>query len=335
MILVTGGTGHIGNVLIRRLLSLGEKVRVLILPGEDCASIYGLDVDCIEGNVLDPISLTNAFQGIRDVYHLAGMISIMPGWNQIVRQVNLDGTRNVLQAARDTNIRRLIYTSSIHALNRAPHGITIDEDIPFDPLHAISAYDQSKAEASLAVMEASRQGLNAVIACPTGVIGPYDFRGSEMGQVILDAMKNRPQFTIDGSYDFVDVRDVAEGLIQAGKKGRSGESYILSGERITINWLVQVVQKLAGVKNTIMQIPMGLARFIANFAPSYYRLTRTRPRFTPYALATIESNSVISNNKARRELGYSPRSLSETVADTVRWYRENRAFLKHTNLVRL
>jgi dihydroflavonol-4-reductase len=320
MILVTGGSGHIGNVLVRKLVATGEKVRALILPGEDCSSLDGLDIERVEGNVINPLTLQRAFKGVQDVYHLAGIISIMPGHNPMVRRVNLDGTTNIIHAAHEAGIHRLIYTSSIHALNRAPHGTTINESIPFDPVHAISAYDRSKAEASLAVLEAAHQGLNAVIVCPTGVIGPYDFRGSEMGQIIRDAMNNKPQLCVNGAYDFVDVRDVADGLIQAATKGRQGESYILSGERITITWLVQVVQKLVGLKSIIFQIPMGLARFAANFAPFYYRLSRTKPRLTPYAIATVESNSVISNNKARHELGYTPRALTQTIRDTVSWF---------------
>jgi dihydroflavonol-4-reductase len=323
MITVTGATGHIGNVLVRRLIDQGVRVRALVPPGEDSIPLDGLAVELVEGDVLDLRALQQAFKGAQVVYHLAGMISIMPGVNEMVRRVNLEGTKNVLKAARQEGVRRLVYTSSIHALQRVPHGITIDEKIPFDPVNAISAYDQSKAAASLAVQEAIREGLDAVIACPTGVIGPYDFRRSEMGQLILDAMQTRRQLYVEGAYDFVDVRDVAEGLIQTSEKGRRGESYILSGEQITVDWLISTVQCLAGAPARLLKIPMGLARFVARFTPPYYQLTRKRPRFTPYALETVISNSVISNNKARRELSYAPRPLTETLSDTVRWLRAN------------
>lgn len=323
MILVTGATGHIGNVLVRELLIRGENLRVLTLPGEDCTPLSGLDVEQVEGDVLDLDSLCRAFQGVRDVYHLAGVISIMPGRNEVVKRVNVMGTRNVIHAAREQGIRRLVYTSSIHALERAPHGITIDEAIPFDPRNAISAYDQSKAQASLDVLEAVRQGLDAVVVCPTGVIGPYDYRRSEVGQVILDAMEDKPQLCMDGAYDFVDVRDVAQGLILSCEKGRCGESYILSGERLDVIWLIHTVQRVAGVRSALLKIPMWLAHFCAYFAPQYYRLSRAKPRFTPYMLETVTSNCVISSAKARQELGYAPRDLRETIADTVNWFMEN------------
>ena len=224
MNLVTGATGHIGNVLVRELLKRGQTVRAMIMPGEDTAPLHGLSVELVEGDVLDFCSLMAAFEGVEVVYHLAGLISIMPGKDALVQTVNVLGTRNVIQAARLAGVRRLVYTSSIHAFQRVPHGILIDESIPFDPQHAISAYDHSKAQASLEVLKAVETGLDAVIACPTGVIGPYDFRRSEMGRLIADCLGNKPLFYVDGAYDFVDVRDVAAGLILAGQHGRTGHT---------------------------------------------------------------------------------------------------------------
>lgn len=250
------------------------------------------------------------------------MISILPGRDKTVERVNVDGTRNVLEAVRQAGVRRLVYTSSIHALQRAPHGVIIDEKMPYDPQQAISAYDQSKAQASLEVLHAARQGLDAVIACPTGVIGPFDFRRSEMGQLIYDAMQARRQLCVSGAYDFVDVRDIARGLALARGKGRRGESYILSGERLELEWLIQAVQRLAGVRPALFGLPLWLARLAARFAPLYYLLAQRKPRLTPYALETVKSNCVISCARARRELGYSSRELCETLADTVRWFRD-------------
>jgi len=327
MILITGATGHIGNVLVRKLLARGEKVRALILPGEDCTSLNDLELERIEGDVLDLPSLRRAFRGTRLIYHLAGIISIMPGKNPIVQRVNVQGTRNVIRAAYEAGVQRLVYTSSIHALFKSPHGTTIDENTPFDPEYTLGAYDQSKAEASLLVMDAACLGMDTVIVCPTGVIGPYDFRGSEMGNLILDAMQSKPQFCVDGAYDFVDVRDVAEGMILACEKGHRGESYILSGERLEVAGLMTIVQKVSGIRNRLIKIPMALARFAALFSPLYYQISKSKPRFTSYALATVTSNSNISNVKAKRELGYKPRPLSVSITDTVQWFQEYQRML--------
>lgn len=320
MNLVTGATGHIGNVLVRQLTAMGERVRVLVLPGEDRTPLNDLDVETVEGDVLDYPSLISAFRGVDTIFHLAGLISIMPDKDPLVHSVNVAGTRNVLQAARQAGARRLVYTSSIHALRRIPHGTTIDESVPFDPHDAISTYDRSKAEASLEVIRAIHEGMDAVICCPTGVIGPYDFRGSEMGALIHDLALGKLMLYVDGAYDFVDVRDVANGLILAREKGVTGESYILSGERISVIEVVKTVQEIIGKHIPRLKIPINLARFTARFTPLYYRLSRVKPRFTPYSLETIRSNSVISNKKAKLALGYNPRSLRESLTDTVRWF---------------
>ncbi len=329
MNLVTGATGHIGNVLVRLLKERGEIVRAMIMPGEDPTPLMGQDVEIIEADVLDYQSLLGAFDHIDVVYHLAGIISILPGKDHMLQAVNVIGTRNVIQAARTCGVRRLVYTSSIHALKRVPDGVLIDETVPFDIEHALSSYDSSKASASLDVLNAVQTGMDAVIVCPTGVIGPYDFRRSELGQLILDCVEQKPMFYVDGAYDFVDVRDVAQGLILAGDKGRRGESYILSGERITVLDIIKIVQEILGRRLFKLKIPFSLARFTANLTPLYYRLSHVKPRFTSYSLQTICSNSFISHSKAHLELGYLPRPLRESLTDTVKWFIKNKRFSKN------
>ena len=323
MWLVTGSTGHIGNVLIRQLLARGEKVRALILPEESRQPLKGLDVEAVEGDVLDLDSLWQPFQGIRGVFHLAGVISIMPGSNPLVRGVNIQGTKNILEMVKRMKVKRLVYTSSIHAIRRVEQGV-IDENLPYDPDNPYGEYDRSKAEATLEVQKAARAGLEAVIACPTGVIGPYDFRGSMMGSVIRTAAEQKPTLYVDGAYDFVDVRDVADGLIAAAEKGKRGESYILSGQKISIRYLLETVREITGQHFFQMKIPFDLAKFAATFTPMYYRLTHATPRFTPYSLEVLKSNSNISHAKATRELGYQPRHLYESIADAVHWFLESR-----------
>jgi dihydroflavonol-4-reductase len=323
VILVTGATGHIGNVLVRLLLESGQRVRALVLPGEDCKPLQNLPVKLIEGDVLDYRSILKAMQGVEIVYHLAGMISIMPGDDHLLRLVNIVGTRNVLYACRNTHVKRLIYTSSIHALSRIPQGMVIDENVPFDTQNAISDYDHSKAQASLEVKTAVGEGLDAVLACPTGVIGPYDFRCSEIGQLILDCLRRKPQFYFDGAYDFVDVRDVAQGLIQSEKFGKTGETYILSGEKITVQSLLDQVREISGFNFLKFKVPLKAVKWLARHAPQYYRLFKQKPRLTPYAIATLLSNSVISHAKAAAELGYQPRPLLNSLQDTIHWLREN------------
>jgi dihydroflavonol-4-reductase len=323
MWLVTGATGHVGNVLVRKLLERGEKVRAMILPGECRESISGLEVDAVDGNVLDVDSVSQSMCGVKGVFHLAGVISIMPGSNPFVRKVNVEGTKNVLRAAKESGIKKLIYISSIHAIRRVEEGV-IDESVPYDMNNPYGAYDRSKAEATLEVLHAADSGLEAVVVCPTGVIGPYDFRGSMMGSLIHDAAVAKPTLYVDGAYDFVDVRDVTEGLISAAENGKRGESYILSGQRISVRYLLETVREVTGRNFFQMKIPFNLARFAALFTPMYYRMANATPRFTPYSLEVLQSNSNISHAKATRQLGYSPRSLSESIRDTVKWFLEKK-----------
>jgi dihydroflavonol-4-reductase len=322
MILVTGATGHIGNVLVRQLLKKGEQVRALILRGEDTRSLRDLEVETIQGDVLDLSSLWEAFQGVRGVFHLAGMISIMPGRDSTIWRVNVEGTKNVIKAAIESGVKRLVYTSSIHAIRRMERGI-IDESLPYDLATPYGEYDRSKAAATLEVQKAAQAGLDAVIVCPTGVIGPYDFRGSEIGHVIRGAALAYPTLYVDGAYDFVDVRDVAQGLILAEQTGLAGESYILSGHKISVRYLLETVREVTGRAFTSIKLPFGLAAFVAKFTPHYYRISQTKPRFTPYSLEVLRSNADISHAKASRELGYQTRSMYETITDTVRWILEN------------
>ena len=323
MVVVTGATGHIGNVLVRELLLRGEKVRVVIPPFEDASCLDGLKVEIVEGDVCHIDSFIQAFERGDVVYHLAGIISILSGKSEPLYQVNVEGTRNVIESCFKTKVQRLVYTSSIHAIKEPPHGIVIDETFPFDPDNVLGDYAKSKAQATLEVLNGVKQGLNAVIVCPTGVIGPYDYKISEMGQLIMDFTQRKLKAYVDGAYDFADVRDVATGLILACEKGCSGESYILSGEQITVRDLLLMLQEITGVKAPSLKIPAWLARTVGKIAPLYYRLTNTKPLFTTYSINVLASNSQISSAKARRELGYSTRPVKESVTDAVAWFREN------------
>jgi len=325
MILITGAAGHLGNVLTRKLLSNGQAVRALILPGENCSSLAGLPVEQVSGNILAPETLKPALEGVDLVFHMAALVSLLESHAPALQKVNIEGTCNVIRAAVDAGVRRLVYTSSIHALARPPAGVVIDESLPFDINNPAGPYDRTKALASLIVQTATSAGMDAVIVCPTGVIGPYDFRRSEMGETFLDWMQRRMTILVNGAFDFVDVRDVADGHILAAQHGRSGETYILGGEQIAIPQLHSLVQKYAGLHTPAITLPRPAALAGAWLAEQYYRLAHTRPRFTRYSLETLLSNSHISSQKAIRELGYAPRSLAESLADTVAWWQENRA----------
>ncbi len=324
MDIVTGATGCIGNVLVRTLLEKSRRVRALVRRTSDLSSIEGLDVEKVVGDVLDIDSLIKAFSNVDTVYHLAGVISIMPGDRKLIRSNNLEGTINVISACLKCGVRRLVYASSIHALKEPPAGTVIDESVPFDVNSRRGEYDRSKAAASLEVIRAASDGLDSVVVCPTGVLGPYDFRGALITRTFIDFIRGKMKITTGGAYDFVDVRDVAEGLVIAAEKGGKGQFYILSGERITMDEMMEVLSEVSGVEPPRYKIPTWLAGAAGIVSPLYYKLARKTPRFTFYSINTLRSNSYISHNKASRELGYNPRPIRESIKDTFRWLKENK-----------
>jgi dihydroflavonol-4-reductase len=321
MVLVTGAAGHLGNTLVRELLERGERVRALILPGEDVSSLEGLELERVPGDILDPRRLREAMAGVETVFHLAAMISIQSGPDERLREVNVRGTWNVVREARAAGVRRFVYVSSIHALGRPPRGVPIDETVPFDPHNAEGEYDQTKAEASLIVQQEAAPGMEAVIVCPTGLIGPNDFRESEMGRLVRSWLKSGPHALVKGGFDFVDVRDVARGLLLAREAGRAGETYILGGTLVSLRELHRLVQAAAGTRPSLLTVPRWLALAAAPLAAAASRLAGRTPQFTSYSLRTISSNADISHEKAGRELGYRPRPLEQTIADTVAWWQ--------------
>ncbi|MBT9130059.1 MAG: 3 beta-hydroxysteroid dehydrogenase/Delta 5--_4-isomerase [candidate division WS2 bacterium] len=334
--IVTGATGHIGNVLVRLLLNKGFKVRALTLPGEPLDSLKGLDIEIIKGDIRNKDDLSQAFQGFDLVFHLAGIISILPGYKKILDEINVIGTRNIVQACQEIGIKRLIFTSSIHAIVEPPKGCFIDEVCDINPENTVGDYAKSKAQATLEVKKGIQNGLEAVIVFPTGVIGPYDFRISEMGHLILDYLKGKVKFYIDGAYDFVDVRDVAEGLYMAAIEGTNGEGYILSGHQVTVKEMFDLLEEITKIKSPDLKIPMVVARVLAPFAVLWYLITKSKPRFTPYSLFTLCSNSLVNCNKAKEAFGYQPRPIKETLRDTVSWFYETgKAVNKKVKLVRI
>jgi dihydroflavonol-4-reductase len=220
--MVTGGAGRLGNVLVRELIKRNHEVNVLLLPGARHESIDGLGAKIIEGNILDYEGLKKSFKGMEVVYHLAAMISIVQYDKDKVFKVNIEGTDNVINACIINNAK-MVYVSTIHALDEHKKEV-IDEDVGFNEKTNRGNYDKSKAISSNKVIKAVKEkGLKAIIVCPTGIIGPYDYEVSFFSKYIAEYVNKKLFFYIDGSYDFVDVRDVAKGmadLVDNGNRGR-------------------------------------------------------------------------------------------------------------------
>ena len=309
-----------GNVLVRELVRRGQNVRAVVHPSDTTEALAGLEVEVVRADVRQYDSLVPAFAGADLVYHLAGIVTISGGQSRLLHEVNVLGARNVARACLEAGVRRVVYTSSVHALEVPPVGVPLCETTEFRPEALDGDYARSKARASIEIRESVERGLDAVIVFPSGIIGPYDFRLSEMGHLFTDFARGRLKAYVDGAYDFVDVRDVVAGLILAAERGRRGEGYILSGERGSVKGLLALLEQVTGVRATARRLPFWLARFAARFAPAYYWLKHAKPRFTSYSLRVLASNCLMSSVKAARELGYAPRPLRETVKNTIEWF---------------
>jgi dihydroflavonol-4-reductase len=316
---VTGASGHLGNVLVRELVSRGHAVTALVLPGDDLRSLRGLPIKRVEGDVTDAATLPAAVQGADWVFHLAGVVSISTLNANVVQRVNVEGTRNVVAACRAAGVRRFVYTSSVHALTEPGPGARLDESAGFDSTRAIGAYGRSKAEASLAVLEAARSGLDAVLVLPTAVIGPFDYRPSEVGDLFRLFARRRLPAIVDGGYDFVDVRDIARGHLLAAERGRRGESYLLTGRYLPVREVLRVVGQEAGRRPPRLVLPLPAAAALAVFAPAWERLTGRRALLTSYSVHTISRRHSICDEKARRELGFQSMPIEHSLRDAWRW----------------
>lgn len=322
MILVTGATGHLGNVLVRLLISNQLKIRAMVAPFEDTRPLEGLNVEIVRGDIRDTEFVESACKGVEYVYHLAAVISIL-GKRKSLYDVNVGGTQNVIQSCMKNKVQRLIYVSSIHAFSEPKCGSLIDESVPIDPSRTVGDYARSKAIATLEVLKATKQGLDAVVVCPTGVVGPYDWRVSEMGNLLLLHSKNLLKVGVDGSFDFVDVRDVASLLTEACKRAKSGELFIASGEYITIRAFVQILSRIRPARSVNIFLPSYVAYPISLFTSLHYLLRKKKPLLTPYSVHTLSRNYVYSSQKAKKELGYNPRPLYDSLRDALKWFEEN------------
>ena len=318
-IAVTGATGHIGGNLVRALIARGDEVRALV--HDDERALDGINVEKIRVDVRDLAGLEKAFAGCERVFHLAARISIAPGDADQVHAVNVEGTQNVVEACLRQKVKRLIHFSSIHALSPEPRDGTVDETRPLAK-ESWLPYDRSKAGGELEIQKGISRGLDAVTVNPTAVLGPHDYKPSPMGSVLLDLYRRKLPALLDGGFDWVDVRDVVAGALAAAEKGRTGERYLLGGQRRTIYQLAETVEEVTGSKPPMFVAPMWLARASAPFATGFARLLGKPPRLTAESLHALRNHQMVSHDKASRELGYSARPLKETVSATFDWFKQ-------------
>jgi dihydroflavonol-4-reductase len=328
---VTGATGHLGANLIRALLVRRWDVRAVTIESPDASvpALDGLDVERVQADVCDPAAIDRAVRGAEIVFHLAGRISIAKWEATGVWAVNVDGTRNVVEACISQDVRRLVHVSSIHALDPNPRRMAVLEDREPSQDRRLGAYDRSKAAGERIVLDAAEQGLEAVVLNPTGMIGPWDVGPSLFGRVLLDIWQGRMKVMVDGGMNWVDVRDVAEAAISASTRGRAGARYLLGGSWVHMEELATMAAQIAGVSAPPVTTPMWLARLAAPAASAWYRLARRSPRFTREALGALERYRLVLDSRANDELDHRPRRIEQTLEDTYEWFAEAGSIIGH------
>lgn len=330
--IVTGANGHLGNTLVRKLLDRGKTVRGLILPGDRSVRWDDPRLTLVEGDVLSPKTMAPLFEEADGkeltVIHTAGIVSIASRYQQRVWDVNVTGTQNVVNLCRKYRVQKLVYVSSVHALPEKQKGQVITEAGQFDPRLVKGLYARTKAAATQLVLNAAKEGLNGSVVHPSGIIGPNDFGHGHLTQLILDYLDGRLTACVNGGYDFVDVRDVADGILACAQRGRRGECYILSNRYYPVTDLLYALHEITGRKEIKTVLPTWFAKGTAPLAEAWYKILKQPPLYTAYSLYTLESNALFSHEKATRELGYIPRPLRETLLDTVQWLEQNHR-LKH------
>lgn len=322
---VTGAAGHLGRYVVSQLLEKGEQVRGLFLPSETFTNPDGSKraPDAFIGDIRDRSSV-DAFlahdpDADLNVVHCAGMISIDDQPNPLIADVNVNGTKVMLSAAKAASVRRFVYVSSIHAVPELPQGTVQSEISHFDPALVVGEYAKTKATATQLVLDAAAEGMDALTVHPSGIVGPNSPMSAMMTKLAMDFLRGRLPIAVKGGFDFVDVRDVAAGILRALEVGRKGESYFLTNQFYRIRDILDAIAESSGKPKTRIYLSTGFVRIFTPFVGWLSQLRGTKPLFTAYSMYTLAQNALYTNRKAVNELRFRTRPIEETVRDLVGW----------------
>ena len=324
-IALTGGSGHLGTALMQEIGKRGFTVKALVRD-DKLPFPKDMPVEIVKGDLLELGSVKKLVAGCDVLIHSAAFISVNGDRNGLVYKTNVEGTKAVIDAAAEAGIRRCIHISSIHAYQQEPSFEILDENRkPVDENGF--AYDRSKYAGQQIALAANQRGMETIVVNPTSIIGPYDYKPSLMGQVLIDLYKGKLPFVFDGGFDFCDCRDVANAIINATSMGLPGESYLLGGKWHSFKDLVQFLSAASSKKLRVVTLPEWTGKAGLPFVKLLGIIQNKEPLYTIEALEAIfRGNRSISSEKAKKELDYSARPLAETIRDTFEWFT-NKGYL--------
>lgn len=322
MDLVTGGTGFVGAHVVRALAARGSTVRCLARVASRRDNLEGLDVEIVPGDLTDAGSLSRAMAGVATVYHVAADYRLWARDPRELYRANVGGTDNVLRAAADAGVSRVVYTSSVAALGLTPDGSPGDETTPVQRARIIGHYKKSKYDAEQVAREWAGRGLPVVIVNPSTPIGELDIKPTPTGRMIVDFLNRRMPAYVDTGLNLIDVRDVAAGHLLAADKGKVGERYILGHRDMTLKEILDTLSRLTGLPSPRTRLPHWIPLAVAGVDTAVARLTGRAPRVSFESVRMSTHRMFFDASKAVRELGLPQTPVEEALARAVAWFRE-------------
>jgi dihydroflavonol-4-reductase len=319
---ITGATGHIGGLVVRELHARDYTTKALVRT-TDQKSLDGLPMEYVKGDLNDQDALKQLMEACDYLIHAAAVISIDGDMKGLVHQTNVEGTRAVMEAAKDAGIKRVIHLSSVHAYHQKPVREILDENRELVP-DPTFAYDKSKREGQQIALSYASAEMEVLAVNPTSVLGPFDFKPSKLGQAIINMHSGRLPFVFAGGFDFCDARDIAHAIVNALQLGRSGEAYLLGGKWYTLTEFASTLADVSGKKNKPLALHPMLAWMGLPFIKVMAMATGREPLYTNEAIVAVtDGNRHISHAKAKAELNYAPRPLADSLRDTIEWFDKN------------
>jgi dihydroflavonol-4-reductase len=321
--LVTGASGFVGSHVARQLVSAGQSVRVLVRRGSNLAALGGLHVECFEGDLRDTSSLERAMLGVRRVYHVAADYRLWTPRPEEIYETNVEGTRRLFAAAKNAGVERIVYTSTVATIAVPRHGALPNEDTRATVDEMIGHYKRSKFLAEQVAVEAAAAGVPVVIVNPTAPVGPWDWKPTPTGRIILDFLKGKMPAYVDTGLNVAPVEDIAAGHLLAAEKGRIGERYILGARNMTLKQILDALSAITGRPSPRVRLPHAIA-LAAGYADELFsRLAGREPQIPVEGVKMSRHRMFVESDKAARELGYNPTSVEAALERAVRWYEEH------------